>query len=169
MTSSAYFNTVVSQSAFRARFKAENGKTFSDIEDAAASGWGRRHLLACRGLRREPQPNLLPTLSQHIAPSDMQPLPDEIRAFLQGPDLGLMDQSEHSLMRNLGHPISLAQIWSAMATFNGSQDRRMQDASTTQERSETEHDNDPELRHWAVKARQAAYIPVRKLRGPHRK
>lgn len=105
MTSSAYFNTVVSQPAFRARFKAENGKTFSDIEDAAASGWGRRHLLACRVVRREPQPNVLPILS-HYTPSDRKRLPDEIEAFLEGPDLGLMDQSEHSLVRNLGHPIS---------------------------------------------------------------
>jgi len=84
-----YFNTVVSESAFRTRFQAENGKSFLDLQHVASSDWGRPHLLACRVLRREPKRNLLPILSQHT-PVDLRSVLDEIRAFLQGPDLTLI-------------------------------------------------------------------------------
>lgn len=49
-----YFSTVVSESAFRARFQAEQGENFSEIDNVAASYWERSHLLACRVVRREP-------------------------------------------------------------------------------------------------------------------
>ncbi|KAE8152935.1 hypothetical protein BDV25DRAFT_137337 [Aspergillus avenaceus] len=119
-----YFSTVVSESAFKARFQAENAKPFSELENAAASCWGRPHLLACRVIRREPQRTLLPILSDYISPSDTQCPSNEIRAYLQGPDLALMGQSEHYLVRSSDCPFSVAQIWAAMAMFKGDQERR---------------------------------------------
>lgn len=64
---------------------------------------------------------------QYVTPSDVQSSSDEIRAFLQGPDLAHMAQSEHSLVRGSNCSMSLAHIWAAMAMFEGSQDRRMRD------------------------------------------
>lgn len=140
-----YFNTVVSESASKARFQAENGNAFLNLQHVASSDWGRPHLLACRVVRREPKRSLLPILSQY-APVDLRSVSDEIRAFLQGPDLTLLNQSEHFLVRSSGHSMSLAHIWAAMAMFKGNQDRRMRDPSTTEGRIESEHDNDPEER-----------------------
>ena len=146
MVPSPYFSSVVSESAFKARFQAENGKTFSELENVAASYWDRSHLLACRVVRREPQRNLLPVLSEYVASSDVQSSSDEIRAFLEGPDSALMAQSEHSLVRRSGCGISLAQIWAAMAMFKGNQDRRMRDTFTTEGRNESEREDDDETR-----------------------
>ncbi|KAI3276438.1 hypothetical protein DTO003C3_10174 [Penicillium roqueforti] len=146
MAPTPYFSSVISESAFKARFQAENGKKFSELDNVAASYWGRPHLLACRVVRRDPQRNLLPILSQYVTPSDVQTSSDEIRAFLQGPDLTFMAQSEHYLVRRSNCGISLAQIWAAMAMFKGNQDRRMRDVSTMQEQNESERDNDAEAR-----------------------
>lgn len=141
MPPTPYFSSVTSDSAFKTRFQAEDGKTFSELENVSASSWGRAHLLGCRVVRREPLHNLLPILSQYT-PSTAQPLSDEITAFLQGPDLTLMAESEHNLVRNLSYGISLAQIWAAMAMFKGSQDRRVRDLSIIQREDEGELDND---------------------------
>lgn len=114
MTNNAYFNSVTSESAFRARFEAEGGRLFSDIHHVAASEWGRDHLFACRVIRRDTQHNVLPFLAEYKCPSDMKFSP-EIHAFLRGPDQTYMSQSEHGLVRDSGYGISLAQIWAAMA------------------------------------------------------
>lgn len=124
MAPAPYFTSVTSESAFKARYQAENGKAFSDLQNVAASGWGRSHLLACRVVRREPQRNVLPILSQWSMASDVQSSSDEIRAFLQGPNSIFMAQSEHHLAWGSNCGISLAQIWAAMAMFKGSRDRR---------------------------------------------
>ena len=142
MTTTPYFSSVTPQFAFKARFKDENGKNFSELENGAASYWGRPHLLACRVVRRHPQRNLLPILSQYVTPSDVQSSSDEIRAFLQGPDLAFMAQSEHNLVRSSNCGTSLAQTWAAMAMFKGNQDRRMRDVPSIQGEDESEHDND---------------------------
>ncbi|KAJ5454905.1 hypothetical protein N7530_012674 [Penicillium desertorum] len=146
MPPTPYFSSVISESAFTARFQAENGKTFSELENVAASYWGRPHLLACRVVRRDTQRNVLPILSQHVTPSDVQSSSEEIRAFLQGPDLTFMAQSEHYLVRRSNCGISLAQVWAAMAMFKGSQDRRTRDASPMEEQNESGYDNDAEVR-----------------------
>jgi hypothetical protein len=139
MVSTPYFNKVTSESAFKARFQAENGKTFSQLENVAASHWGRPHLLACRVVRRETQPNLLPILSPHMVSPAEDPLPNEIKAFLKGPDPTLLAQSEHYLVRGSGSSLSLAQIWAALAMFKGGQDRRISHISTSQGQNEIEH------------------------------
>ncbi|KAJ5500918.1 hypothetical protein N7527_012039 [Penicillium freii] len=141
MPPTPYFSTVTSDSAFRTRFQAEDAKTFSELENVSASSWGRAHLLGCRVVRREPLHNLLPILSQYT-PSEWPPLSNEITSFLQGPDLTLMAESEHSLVRNSSYGISLAQIWAAMAMFKGGQDRRVRDLSITQREDESELGND---------------------------
>ncbi|KAJ5922493.1 hypothetical protein N7516_010196 [Penicillium verrucosum] len=146
MTPTPYFSSVISESAFRARFQAENGKNFSQLKVVAASYWGRPHLLACRVVRRDPQRNLLPILSQYVTTSDIHSSSNEISAFLQGPDLTFMAQSEHYLVRRSNCGISLAQIWAAMAMFKGNQDRRTRDIPTMQEQNESKNDNDDEAR-----------------------
>lgn len=146
MAPTPYFSSVISESAFNARFQAEDGKNFSELENVAASYWGRPHLLACRVVRRDPQRNLLPILSQYVNPSDVKSLSDEIRSFLQGPDLTFMAQSEHYLVRRSKCGITLAQIWAAMAMFKGNQDRRTRDLPAMQEPNESERDNDDEAR-----------------------
>lgn len=140
MAPTPYFNKVTSESAFNARFQAENGKTFCQLENVAASHWGRPHLLACRVVRRETQPNLLPVLSRHMMSSAKEPLPDEIRAFLKGPDPTLLAQSEHYLVRGSKSSLSLAQVWAALAMFKGGQDRCMSYINTTQGQDKNEHD-----------------------------
>jgi hypothetical protein len=143
MVRTPYFSSVVSESAFKARFQAENGQNFSELEEFAASGWGRPHLLACRVVRRDPQRNILPILSKYAIPSDVQSPSDEIQAFLRGPDSTFMTQSEHYLVRRSNCGISLAQIWAAMAMFKGNQGRSARDISTTiLGQNESERDND---------------------------
>ncbi|OOF97364.1 hypothetical protein ASPCADRAFT_143774 [Aspergillus carbonarius ITEM 5010] len=142
MAPTPYFSRVTSESAFRARFEAENGRNFSDLPHVAASSWGRAHLLACRVVRREPLYSVLPILSQYIVPSDVQPSSsDEIDAFLQGPDPTLMAQSEHYLVRGSHCGISLGQVWAAMAMFKGSQGRRRRDISGVQEEDQGDNNN----------------------------
>jgi hypothetical protein len=141
----SYFHSVTSVSSFNTRFQAENGKNFSEINDVAASHWDRTHLLACRVVRREPQPDVLPVLSQHSEPSDVQASSDEIKAFVQDPDPTLMAQSEHSLVRGSGC-VSLAHVWAALAMFTGKQDRRMQDKSTLKRRNDSEGAGEVETR-----------------------
>lgn len=142
MAPTPYFSSVISESAFRARSQAEQGEKFSELKSVGASYWGRSHLFACRVVRREPQRNVLPILSQYSTPSDMQSLSDEIKAFLQGPDLTLMAQSEHHLVRGSNCGISLAQVWAAMAMFKGNQDRRMRDVSDMPEQDSLEYGSD---------------------------
>ncbi|KAI2712081.1 hypothetical protein CBS147332_5717 [Penicillium roqueforti] len=137
MSTTLYFSSVTSESTFRARFQAENRKTFSELNHVAASSWGRAHLLACRVVRREPLHNLLPILSGYM-PSTMPPFPNEITSFLEGPDLALLAGSEHNLVPNSGYGIAEGQIWAAMAQFRGNQDRRVQGLSITQEGNESE-------------------------------
>ncbi|CAI7613928.1 unnamed protein product [Penicillium palitans] len=106
------------------------------------SYWGRPHLLTCRVIRRDPQRNLLPILSQYVTTSDVHSSSNEISTFLQGPDLTFMAQSEHYLVRRSNCGISLAQIWAAMAMFKGNQNRRTRDVPTMQGQNESERDND---------------------------
>lgn len=141
MPPTPYFSSVTSESTFRARFQAEGGKIFSELPNVAASSWGRAHLLGCRVVRRETLHNLLPILLQYT-PSTAQPLSNEITSFLQGPDLALMTESEHNLVRNSSCGISLAQIWAAMAMFKGTQDRRVRDLPVMQGQNENELDNE---------------------------
>ncbi|KAJ5972946.1 uncharacterized protein N7479_002864 [Penicillium vulpinum] len=124
MPPTPYFSIVTSETAFRARFQTEDGKTFSELENAAASCWGRVHLLRCRVVRRESLYNLLPIISQYT-PYTVQPLSDEITSFLQGLDVTLTAESEHNLVRSSSCGISLA-----MAMFKGSQDRLVLDLPT---------------------------------------
>ncbi|CAG8362076.1 unnamed protein product [Penicillium salamii] len=128
MTSNPYFNTVTSKSSFRTRFLAENRKLFSQLRDVGASDWGRDHLFACRVIRRHAQHSVLPTLSPHHLPSDLNSSP-EIVKFLNGPDIVHMALSEHRLVRDPTCGVSLGQIWGAMAMFKGSEKRRGRDAS----------------------------------------
>ncbi|PWY96102.1 hypothetical protein BO94DRAFT_507594 [Aspergillus sclerotioniger CBS 115572] len=123
MNPAPYFNNVTSESALKSRFQAENGTSIAELELASASDWDRPHLLACRVIRRKTQPHLLPILSQYVGPSEIQSFLPEIRAFIEGPDLTLMDQSEHYMIRNFNGGISLAQVWAALAMFKGCQDR----------------------------------------------
>ncbi|RAL02363.1 uncharacterized protein BO80DRAFT_492520 [Aspergillus ibericus CBS 121593] len=153
MAPTPYFSRVTSESAFRARFEAENGRNFSDLPHVAASSWGRSHLLACRVVRREPLRSILPILSPYIVPSDWQPSSsNEIDAFLQGPDSTLMAQSEHYLVRGSHCGPSLGQVWAAMAMFKGSQGRRRQGISDLQmegeggDDSDSDSDSDTEIR-----------------------
>lgn len=113
MANSVYFNCITSESAFRVRFEAEEGKLFSEVHHVAASEWGRDHLFACRVIRRETLYNILPTLSEYVGFSDAKSSP-EISAFLKGPDPNYLSRSEHGLIRDSGCSLSLAQIWAAM-------------------------------------------------------
>ncbi|KAJ5406102.1 hypothetical protein N7465_007386 [Penicillium sp. CMV-2018d] len=141
MAPTPYFSSITSESAFRARFQSDNGRAFSKLPTVAASHWDRSHLLACRVIRRESRRNVLPILSQHIYPSDVQDsTADEIKAFLRGPEPEFMTESEHYLVRGSNSGISLGQIWAAMATFKGSQDRRRRDLSDNPEKEYGESD-----------------------------
>ncbi|KAL5350921.1 hypothetical protein ACLOAV_004494 [Pseudogymnoascus australis] len=133
-----YFSTITSEATFRARFVAEEGKTFSELDDVAASDWGREHLFACRVVRREVQNNILPALSNHAFPGDAQ-TSREIVDLLDGPRVEHMGQSEYFLVRNYG--VSLGNIWAAMAMYKGHQDRRRTDATGS---SEDETDSEEE-------------------------
>lgn len=135
-SSTPYFSSILSESAFKTRFQAENGKHFSQLENVAASYWGRAHLLACRVVRRETQRNFLPALSRHIKPSDIQSPSGEITTFLEGPNLSLMAKSEHYIVRSSNCSLSVAQIWAAMATFKGSRNRRKRETASLQEQAE---------------------------------
>ncbi|KAF5974424.1 Purine-cytosine permease FCY22 [Fusarium bulbicola] len=99
MSEQAYFNQITSESKFEARFSAEDGKPFSQLGDAAASGWDRRHLLACRS-------------DSHL----QQNFSTEIQNFIDGPKEDVSSYSEYRLVRICG--FSLCQIWSTLSTFN---------------------------------------------------
>ncbi|PKY00727.1 hypothetical protein P168DRAFT_275162 [Aspergillus campestris IBT 28561] len=146
MAPTPYFSSVISESAFKARFQAENGVNFCQLPNASASYWGRLHLLACRVIRREPQRRLLPILSDYAKSSDLHPESMEIRAFLEGPTATQMAQREHSLVRKSDCGITLAQTWAAMAMFKGSTDRHTADIPSTPERNEIGNVNEDELR-----------------------
>ncbi|KAJ5804202.1 uncharacterized protein N7518_000505 [Penicillium psychrosexuale] len=89
---------------------------------SAASGWGRDHLLACRVIIRPQRPNILPILSKYSKSSDTTSSA-EIAKFLKGPDSNMhFQRSEHSLVRDFGYNISLAQTWSALGAFEGDRD-----------------------------------------------
>ena len=142
MTSTPYFDSIISESAFKTRFQVENAKCFSQLENVAASCWGRSHLFACRVVRREKQRSFLPSLSHFIAPSDIQSPSDEIKAFLRGPDWTLMAKSEHHIVRSSNCGLSVAQIWAAMATYRGNRDRRTREVFPIQEQIETLPENE---------------------------
>lgn len=142
MAATPYFNTITSESAFRTRYEAENGKLFADLNNVSASGWGRHHLLACRVVRRDPQRSVLAMLSQFTQPSDLLSSAEIIK-FLNGPDANDLTRSEHSLVRDSTCGISLAQAWSSMAMFRGGQDGRGRD---TVDSTEEENEGDSESR-----------------------
>ncbi|PNY26775.1 Uncharacterized protein TCAP_03288, partial [Tolypocladium capitatum] len=106
------------KSSFRARFSAEQGKTFSEVHDAAASDWGRHHLFACRVVRRVAQRNVLPMLSDYTLPSDARSSAEIIK-FLDGPESIHMAQSEHRLVRDPGCGHSLGQVRRATSDDEG--------------------------------------------------
>ncbi|PYI33599.1 hypothetical protein BP00DRAFT_455472 [Aspergillus indologenus CBS 114.80] len=145
MAPAPYFQSLVTESAFNARFRSENGQIFSDLDEVSANFWGRSHLLACRVVRREPQRNVLPVLLPHIESSDIQSPSDEIKAFLHGPDSALMAQSEHYLVRSSNCSLSVAQIWAAMATFKGPLDRRGRGTNVLDEPNEHMQDSETDL------------------------
>ncbi|KAJ5120912.1 uncharacterized protein N7515_010300 [Penicillium bovifimosum] len=123
MAKNPYFNTVVNPSTFKKRFLAEKRKLFSELPDGRASDWRRDHLFACRVIRTNTMPYVLPILSEHLPSSlDLQSYP-EIGKFLCGPD-GYLDQSEHRLVRDPTCGVSLGQVWAALAIFKGSVERR---------------------------------------------
>jgi hypothetical protein len=139
-----YFSNVTSKSALKARFKSENGKLFAELDSVSASHWGRSHLLACRVVRREPQANLLPAISKYTGNTDLQSPPDEIKAFLQGPDPAHMTQSEHFLVRQSGYGISLGQVWAAMAMLKQRTDKQEIRHPQAQDEADCEPDDTTE-------------------------
>ncbi|KAF5714975.1 hypothetical protein FGLOB1_3278 [Fusarium globosum] len=130
MSEQAYFNQVTSESKFNARFYAEDGKPFSQLGDAAASRWDRRHLLACRVVRRPKLERLLPILHSSSDSHLEQSFSTEIRNFIDGPEEDTSSYSEHRLVRMCS--FSLCQIWSTLSTFN-------QRNHSSQEGSEVNH------------------------------
>ncbi|KAL4968452.1 uncharacterized protein BDV14DRAFT_211649 [Aspergillus stella-maris] len=127
MARAAYFDSVTSELAFKARFQSETGESFSRLS----------HLLACRVIRREARPYVLPILSNSVMDSDVRSsLPAEIHAFLRGPDEGLMSQSEHYMVRRSNTCMSLGQVWLVMAMFKGDQCRRAISGADVQEENE---------------------------------
>lgn len=122
MSDVPYFACVTSAAAFKARFDAEQGKSFRDLQTPAASDWGREHLLACRAIHRpipKQGPNtkpgiLLPIFSEYQQSLENASFPQqEVRNFLEGPEQDYATASEHLLVRNYG--VSLGQVWAAMA------------------------------------------------------
>ncbi|KND90961.1 hypothetical protein TOPH_04347 [Tolypocladium ophioglossoides CBS 100239] len=136
MADSPYFSIITSESSFRARFAAEQGKSFSELHDAAASEWGRHHLFACRVVRRVTQRNVLPMLSGHTLPSDARSS-TEIIKFLDGPGITHMAQSEHRLVRDPACGHSLGQVWAALAAFKGHPDRQSRRTDDTSDAMDT--------------------------------
>ncbi|CDM29289.1 hypothetical protein DTO013E5_5979 [Penicillium roqueforti] len=134
-----YFDTFTSV----IQFKGRNQKYPSELKMSAASGWGRDHLLACRVIIRPQRPNILPILSQHFKYSDTTSSVD-ITKFLGGPDSNThFQKSEHSLVRDFGYSISLAQTWSALGAFKGDRDAKRTGyaiAPGNSEHSDTESD-----------------------------
>lgn len=97
---------------------------------APTSGWRRDHLLACRVIVRQTRPYILPILDQHSESSDTTS-PVEILNFVNGPESGKhLQKSEHSLVRDFGYSISLAQTWAALAAFKGDRDAQRTRHST---------------------------------------
>lgn len=113
MTNAAYFGAVTVDYIYRDLFDAENCQTFLELDEVAASEWGRRELFGCRVVRREPLRNVLPILPD-LPPHG--PVSTEIKEFIEGPTGAHMAQSEHDLVRKCG---ILGQVWAAMAIFKG--------------------------------------------------
>jgi hypothetical protein len=140
MSNLPYFSSVTSKSIFETRFKSEERKPFSQLDDVAASEWGRDHLFACRVIRRSTQPNVLPILAEYSFASDLLSSA-EINKFLKGPETTYTTRSEHHLVRDTQYGISLGQIWAAMALFqsepgswNDAEDENESDAETRAKR-----------------------------------
>ncbi|CAI7603769.1 unnamed protein product [Penicillium glandicola] len=112
------------------QFKGPNVKHISDLPMAPASGWGRDHLLAC-------------LLSEHSDPSDARSSA-EIQNFVKGPDSeNHFQKSEHSLVRDFGYSISLAQTWAALAAFKGNRDaQRTHDSIDPRDSDSGNHSED---------------------------
>ncbi|KAH8650721.1 hypothetical protein BGZ61DRAFT_469240 [Ilyonectria robusta] len=118
MVEKAYFTQVFSESSFNSRFTAEHARPFVEAPEVAASDWRREHLLACRVICRPKREILLPVLLKHQFPQ-RQP-PDQIAAFIDGPDDEHTFSSEHRLIREYG--VSLGQAFSALSHFRESPD-----------------------------------------------
>jgi hypothetical protein len=112
-----YFNRFTTASQFTDSYV----KHISQLSMTSASGWGFDHLLACRVVVREARQQILPILSPYSKSSDTMG-PVEIVKFVDGPDYLHFEKSEHSLVRNFGYSISLAQTWAALAAFKGNRD-----------------------------------------------
>ncbi|KAH7108782.1 hypothetical protein EDB81DRAFT_673295 [Dactylonectria macrodidyma] len=132
MSEQPYFNHVTSESIFKSRFDAEGGKTFSELTDTAASGWGRPNLLASRVIRRPKLESILPVLSKYSSPPI---LPTEIKAFIDGPEETISFHSEHRLVHTYGP--SLGQLWAALSALT-----LHQHIDGASEGSEGDHEDD---------------------------
>jgi hypothetical protein len=134
MASPPYFNTVTTKSAFTSRFELEKGTSFGKLPHAAASNWGRQHLLACRVIRRQKLDRILPLLANyHRTSLDTRrgSFPPEIDKFLSGPTTKHEFLSEHQLIREYG--VSLGQTWASLATFKDPKDREVDEHSKNEE------------------------------------
>ncbi|KXG54519.1 uncharacterized protein PGRI_076630 [Penicillium griseofulvum] len=111
-----YFDNFTSAS----QFKDPNLRTIPPA--VGASQWKRDHLLACHVIVQKQRHRIPPILEEHSESSDAMSSV-EIQNFVKGPkDINHFQQSEHSLVRDFGYSTSLAQTWSALATFKGDRD-----------------------------------------------
>ncbi|KAL3469650.1 hypothetical protein BJX99DRAFT_251810 [Aspergillus californicus] len=104
-----YFSRVTSASKYN-NVSKKTASTFSTVPKISAS---------------EPRPDVLPALSQCIPSETLSFKSEEIEAFIQGPDMSLMKQSEHALVRGSKGGLYLGQVWAALGMFKGSKDRCM--------------------------------------------
>lgn len=121
-STTSYLNRVTSVSAWGRLNASKDEQNFTGL-NTSASSWRQDHLLACRVIRREARPGLLPILSQFSLKSDLQDASAEIKAFIRGPHSALMSQSEHFIVRSTTCT-TLAQVWAALATFIDDSGRR---------------------------------------------
>lgn len=156
MAPTPYFGSITSPSAFNAHFKSERQKDFVDLKYEPASDWGRGHLFACRVLRHEFKGTVLPVLSPHVEKSDLKS-PDEINEFLKGPGPGLLNESEHHVVRNSNLVTSLAHVWAALAVFKGKEPRNKLDLSSAQEEDGIGENSDAEARYPSRDRQQTSH------------
>lgn len=141
MSSTPYFSSVTSVSAFNTRFKSEHKKHFVHLKYKPASDWGREHLFACRVVRHDSKDGVLPVLSPHVEKDDLKS-PGEISQFLDGPSPELWNQSEHYIVRNSNCVTSLAQVWAALAMFKGEKCRNTLEIPPPQKQEGSEGDSE---------------------------
>lgn len=115
-STSPYFATITSESAFNNRAAAEGGKTFRELgPTSAASSWDRKRLIACRVVRRARQDTILPLLSEHAPTTKKTDLNIQIQGLLEGPSRLHWRLCEPQLVHIYG--VSLGQIWAALGAF----------------------------------------------------